>query len=288
MGAIERLVRIPSPGIRERALRLGASLLPEARLIEHVRNDADATLRNAGLEMLKLRGAHSFPLAMRLLNDPDEDVALQAVLILDHLRDARARTRCAPCSRAPISTSPKRPSSPSAGSATRARCPTCCPSSTAIPGCRWRRDAALGDLRSPRGARPDPPLRRLDAELDRGRGGGAIGGLAAYRALAEHWQRHGAQLDADSVLGLLARMSSRVCRAHRPITPVCSRAWGAGSPTRFRKVPLQRPAVASFSVPARATDRRSTRWPPWPVPAGSTVPTRSMRPAFWPTACRRP
>src|SRR5204862_4942236 len=70
--------------------RLGASLLTEARLVEHVRNDADATLRNAGLEMLKLRGARSFPLAIRLLNDPDEDVALQAILILDHLRDPRA------------------------------------------------------------------------------------------------------------------------------------------------------------------------------------------------------
>ena len=88
--SIERLVRNPSPGIRERALRLGAAVLSDDQLTQYLRNDPDAVLRNAGLEIFKLRGSRSFPLAVKLLRDPDPDVALQAVLILDHLRDPRA------------------------------------------------------------------------------------------------------------------------------------------------------------------------------------------------------
>ncbi|HEY4573423.1 MAG TPA: HEAT repeat domain-containing protein, partial [Thermoanaerobaculia bacterium] len=88
--ALERLVRNPSPGIREQALRIGASVLPDSRLTEYLREPADAALRNAGAEILKLRGGRSLPLVIRLLQDPDPDVALQAVLILDRLRDPRA------------------------------------------------------------------------------------------------------------------------------------------------------------------------------------------------------
>src|SRR5262249_30366764 len=87
---LEILVRNASPGIRERVLLMGANLLPEERIAEHLHNDHDAVLRNAGLEMLKLRGARSVPLALRLLADPEPDVVLQAVLLLDHLRDPRA------------------------------------------------------------------------------------------------------------------------------------------------------------------------------------------------------
>jgi HEAT repeat protein len=88
--ALERLVRNPSPGIREQALRIGASVLPDARLAEYLRADADATLRNAGAEIFRLRGGRSLPTVTALLQDPDPDVALQAVLILDRLRDPRA------------------------------------------------------------------------------------------------------------------------------------------------------------------------------------------------------
>src|SRR5436305_4344474 len=88
--ALERLVRNPSPGIREQALRIGASVLPDSRLTEYLREPADAALRNAGSEILKLRGGRSLPLVIPLLQDPDPDVALQAVLILDRLRDPRA------------------------------------------------------------------------------------------------------------------------------------------------------------------------------------------------------
>jgi hypothetical protein len=87
--ALERLVRNPSPGIREQALRIGASVLPDSRLTEYLRDPADAALRNAGSEILRLRGSRSLPVVVRLLQDSDPDVALQAVLILDRLRDPR-------------------------------------------------------------------------------------------------------------------------------------------------------------------------------------------------------
>ena len=53
--AIKVLLRNPSPGVRERALRVGAAVLPQATLADYLGNDADAVLRNAGLEILKLR-----------------------------------------------------------------------------------------------------------------------------------------------------------------------------------------------------------------------------------------
>src|ERR1700689_1672945 len=88
--ALERLLRNSSPGIRERALRLGAAILSDDVLVDMLRDDADAVLRNAGLEILKIRGSRSYPIAIRLLRDTESDVVLQAVLLLDHLRDPRA------------------------------------------------------------------------------------------------------------------------------------------------------------------------------------------------------
>ena len=88
--AIERLARNSSPGIRERALRAGAAVFTDEQLTEYLRNDSDAVLRNLGLEVFKLRGGRSFGVALRLLKDVDPDVVLQAVLILDHVRDPRA------------------------------------------------------------------------------------------------------------------------------------------------------------------------------------------------------
>lgn len=88
--ALERLVRNPSPGIREQALRIGASVLPDGRLADYLRADADAVLRNVGAEIFRLRGGRSLPTVVSLLRDPDPDVVLQAVLILDRLRDPRA------------------------------------------------------------------------------------------------------------------------------------------------------------------------------------------------------
>src|SRR5687768_6579124 len=78
--AVERLVRNPTPGIREQALRIGASVLPDSRLTEYLRDPADAALRNAGSEIFRLRGVRSLPVVVGLLQDSDPDVVLQAVL----------------------------------------------------------------------------------------------------------------------------------------------------------------------------------------------------------------
>ncbi len=75
---------------RERALRAGAETLPESAMIELLREEADDVARNTGLEMLKLRGRRSFVAAAALLDDADDDVVLQAVLLLDSIGDPRA------------------------------------------------------------------------------------------------------------------------------------------------------------------------------------------------------
>jgi len=212
--AIEKLVRVTSPGIRERALRLGASLLPEERLAEHVHNDADATLRNAGLEMLKLRGPRSFPLALRLLADADEDVVLQAVLILDHLRDPRALE---PLRGVLASTDLNivQAAIVAIGRLGNARSvPYLLPFLDGDPWLQMAAVQALGDLRSPRAV---PALARLFSDLLLGslavEAVARIGGPAAHRALADHWLRHAAQLDAEAVLGMLAHVLEGLGRA---------------------------------------------------------------------------
>lgn len=88
--AFERLIRDPSPAIRESAVRIGASILNDDAVVSYLRNDADDVLRSAGLEMLKRKGPAAIDLAVRLLEDRDPDVVLQAVLLLDHLGDPRA------------------------------------------------------------------------------------------------------------------------------------------------------------------------------------------------------
>ena len=62
--AIEELMRNPSPGIRERALRVGVAVLPDETLVRYLRSDSDAVLRNAALEILKHREGRSFQLAV--------------------------------------------------------------------------------------------------------------------------------------------------------------------------------------------------------------------------------
>lgn len=90
LAAVEELFRSDSPMVRDRALRTGAVVVPDDQLVGYLRSDADDVVRNAGLEMLKLRGARGVGLAVRLLRDGDPDVVLQAVLALGHTRDLRA------------------------------------------------------------------------------------------------------------------------------------------------------------------------------------------------------
>ena len=202
---VELLVRNPSPGIRERVLHVGANLLPEERIAEHLRNDHDAVLRNAGLEMLKLRGARSFQLALRLLADPEPDVVLQAVLLLDHLRDPRAIEPL----RAVLGHGDLNVAQAAILAIGRLgdgrSLPDLLPFLDADPWLQMAAVQALGDLRSRRAVASlarmlgDPVIGSLAAEaLAR------IGGPTACRALAAHWLGQTGQLDDAALLGLLA------------------------------------------------------------------------------------
>jgi HEAT repeat protein len=205
--ALERLLRNSSPGIRERALRLGAAILADEALVEMLRDDADAVLRNAGLEILKIRGSRSYPVAIRLLRDGEPDVVLQAVLLLDHLRDPRAL--------APLRTtlSHEDPNVVQGvilamgrlGNASSV--PDLLPFLAADPWLQMAAVQALGDLRSTRAVRA---LANLFTDLMVGpmavEAVARIGGSLALRALAAHWLSYGEQLDAAAMLGLLAHV----------------------------------------------------------------------------------
>lgn len=216
--SIERLVRNPSPGIRERALRLGAAVLTDEQVTQYLRNDPDAALRNAGLEIFKLRGNRSFPLAVKLLKDPEPDVVLQAVLILDHLRDPRAL--------GPLRAVLDYPDANvvqvaivAVGKLGDAR---------SVPDLLRFLDAdawlqmaavqALGDLRSPSAVGPlaallpDLMVGSMAAEAV-----ARIGGLRAFRVLAGHWLAFRGQLEDDAMLGLLAHVLEGLPRP--PVPP---------------------------------------------------------------------
>jgi HEAT repeat protein len=215
--AIQLLLRNPSPGVRERALRVGAAVLPQDTLAEYLRDGADAVLRNAGLQILKLRGARSFGLAVDLLQDEDPDLVLQAVLLLDHLRDPRgmeplrgalghADSNVAQAAIVAI------------GHLGDARAITdLLPFLEADIWLRMAAVQALGDLRSPQAVRP---LARLLTDLMIGpvaaEALARIGGGRAFRTLGGHWLRYQDQLDPETMLGLLAHVAEGLARPPRP------------------------------------------------------------------------
>jgi HEAT repeat protein len=217
VAAIERLVRNPSPVIRERALRTGAAVVPDDRLESYLRSDADDVLRNAGMEMLKMRGARGLPLATRLLRDDDDDVVLQAVLALGHLRDLRALeplraalTHSGPnVVAAAIEAVGKLGDDRVVGDLL--------PFLEDDPWLQMAAIQALGDLHSTRALRP---LRRLLPDLLVGplaaEALARIGGPAAFRALADHWLSCGAEGDAETLLGLLAHVIEGLKRRPEP------------------------------------------------------------------------
>ncbi|MCB1055518.1 MAG: HEAT repeat domain-containing protein, partial [Acidobacteria bacterium] len=203
--AITRLIRNPSPGVRSRALRMGAAVLSDDILTGYLRNDADGVLRNAGLEMLKMRGSRGFALAVELLRDPDDDVVLQAVLVLDHLKDPRALESLRAQLRHP-DLNVVQAVIVAIGHLGDARTiPDLLPF---LEGDSWLQLAAveaLGDIRSPVAVQPlaglltDLMVGPLAAEaLAR------IGGAQAFRRLAHHWLRFQQDLDAETMLGLLS------------------------------------------------------------------------------------
>jgi HEAT repeat protein len=205
--AIERLVRNPSPGIRSRALRVGATVLSDDRVVEYLRSEADGVLRNAGLEMLKLRAGKGFGLAVELLKDRDHDVVLQAVLALDHYKDPRALEPLRGCldhqdmnvAQAAIV---------AIGHLGDARAiPDLLPFLASDPWVQLGAIQALGDLRSPAAVRP---LSRLLTDMMVGplaaEALARIGGVQACRVLAQHWLRFRDTLEVEPTVGLLAHI----------------------------------------------------------------------------------
>lgn len=205
--ALERLVRNPSPGIREQALRLGAAVLPDSRLTEYLRDDTDAVLRNAGSEIFRMRGGRSLPVVVGLLSDPDPDVVLQAVLILDRMRDPRALE---PLHGALAHPDPNvvQEALLAIGRLGDARSiPHLLPFLEADLWVQMAAVQALGDLRSPEAVPflasrlTDPMAGQLAAEaLAR------IGGPAAFAALSSHWPAGDVEIEEETLLGLLAHV----------------------------------------------------------------------------------
>lgn len=212
--ALERLVRNPSPGIREQALRLGATFVPDSRVTEYLRDSADATLRSAGSEILRLRGVRSLPVVVGLLRDSDPDVVLQSVLILDRMRDPRALEALHDVLGHP-DPNVRQEAVLAIGRLGDARSiPYLMPFLEADFWVQMAVIQALGDLRSPEavpalaGKLADPLVGSLAAEaLAR------IGGEEAFRALAAHWPAGGVEIDDETMLGLLAHVLEGLPRA---------------------------------------------------------------------------
>lgn len=203
--AIEKLIRNPSPGIRSRTLRMGAAVIPDERLKSYLQSDADDVLRNAGVEMLKMRGHRGFSLALQLLKESDSDVVLQAVLVLTHLRDPRALE---PLRSVLHHEDPNvvQEAIVAIGQIGDARAiPDLLGFLETDPWLQMAAVQALGNLRSPIAV---PHLRELLTDFLAGplaaEALARIGGPDAFAALAEHWLRYRKELDTETSLGLLA------------------------------------------------------------------------------------
>ncbi len=211
---IEELIRNPSPGIRERALRVGVAVLPEQTLVSYLRSDSDAVLRNAALEILKARDGRSFQLSCDLLRDDDDDVALQAVLILDHIKDPRAVEPL----RALLNhreVNVVQATMVALGHLGDARTiGDLMPFLTADPWLQMAAVQALGDLRSPQATSAlQPLLTDLMVGPMAAEAMAQIGGSDAFSSLARHWLAYHEELDPETSLGLLAHVMEGLTEA---------------------------------------------------------------------------
>jgi HEAT repeat protein len=216
VAAIERLIRNSSPVIRERALRTGAAVVSDERLESYLREEADDVLRNAGLEMLKMRGPRAIGLAVRLLRDKDADVVLQAVLALGHVRDLRSLEPL----RAALNheeSNVVQAAIEAVGKLGDARAiPDLLPFLEGDPWLQLATIQALGDLRSPAAV---GPLTKLLTDLMVGQLAAEslarIGGAKAFNALAKHWLRFREDSDTETMVGLLAHVLEGLSSAPR-------------------------------------------------------------------------
>jgi len=200
------MIRGGSSDLRDRAMRIGAETLPESILVELLRDDADDVCRNAGLEMLKLRGRRSFSTGVQLLDDADDDVVLQAVLLLDAIGDPRAWMHLRPLLGRDDENIVQAVITAAGRLGSRATAADVLPFLDRSFWLQLAALTALGNLRSRlpvakiAALLPDPDLRETAAEaLAR------IGGAAAARALAEYWSANEDDVDPAQWLPLLAQ-----------------------------------------------------------------------------------
>lgn len=204
---VERLIRNPLPGIREQALRVGIAVLSDEVLIEYLRSDADAVVRNAGLEILKKKGSQSLPLALELLKDNDPDVALQAVLIVDHIGDPRALEPLRSVLRHEDTNIVQAAMIAIGHLGDRRVIPDLLPFLAQDLWLQMAAIQALGDLRQ---AEAIAPISELLGDLTVGSTAAEaiaqIGGPEAFAVLEPHWLAFRDTLDPESILGLLAHV----------------------------------------------------------------------------------
>lgn len=219
--ALEKLIRNPSPGIRSRALRMGAAVLGDDQLTDYIASDADDVLRNAGVEMLKMRGNRGFSLAVRLLKHADADIVLQAVIVLKSLRDPRALE---PLRGALRHEDPNvvQEAIVAIGEIGDARAiPDLLAFLDADPWVQMAAVQSLGNLRSPVAV---PHLAERLADLMVGplaaEALARIGGIQAFEALVGHWLRFREELDTETMLGLLAHVLEGLPRPPDEVGPV--------------------------------------------------------------------
>ncbi|MFQ5525779.1 MAG: HEAT repeat domain-containing protein [Thermoanaerobaculia bacterium] len=202
---VERLIRNPRPGIRERALRVGTAVLSDDTLVEYLRSDADAVVRNAGLEILKRKGSQSLSLAVNLLKDAEPDVALQAVLLIDHIGDPRGLEPLRAVLRHE-DTNLVQAAMVAVGHLGDHRViPDLLAFLTADLWLQMAAIQALGDLRNPEAI---APIAELLTDLMVGSTAAEavaqIGGEEAFDVLSKHWLAFRSTLDPENSLGLLA------------------------------------------------------------------------------------
>ncbi|PWT94081.1 MAG: hypothetical protein C5B54_00595 [Acidobacteria bacterium] len=216
--SVAKLIRNPSPGIRQRAIQVGAQLLPDEQLVTYLRNSSDDVVRNSGLEILKEKGKDAVPLALKLLGDEDPDVVLQAVLVLDHSHDQhvleplrKALQHNNPNVVQAVITAIGHLEDPAA-------------LSDILPFLKGgsllgvAAIEAAGHLRNPDAVAPlkkilrDSVLAPLAAEsLAR------IGGPVAFRALAQHWMGERRKLELDTILDLMTQVAKNLKRPPREV-----------------------------------------------------------------------
>src|SRR6266545_3273972 len=205
MEAVELLMRNPSPGIRQQALRVGSAVLPDARLIDFLRDEADAVRRNAGAEIFRLRGSKSLPVVISLLADPDPDVVLQAVHILARLRDPRALEALHGVLDHEDPNVVQEALLAIGKLGDSRSVPRLTPFLGADPWYQLAAIEALGDLRA-REAIPALAAKLCDPffSLPAAEGMARIGGSRAFAVLAEHWLLSGQEVE---LLGLVAHVA---------------------------------------------------------------------------------